>query len=235
MKKLIREEFWKQHSNVVVWLSDNTFKFGEDKQDEVIDSQTSALCVERCRKFLDKKVGRTVLLYGPPGTGKSNMVRSIAKNIGGNSLRIDFNDIKNINSTLLRELFNWLNPDIVIMEDIDHADLAKNCHVLSNMEAINKSGKLILATTNEVKSINPALLRPGRFDELIEVNKFDPNVLLEIVNGDREIFEIVKNFPIAFTQELLIRIKVLGREEALANIEDLTKRFKNLSKMNCEL
>ena len=56
----------------------------------------------------------------------------------------------------------------------------------------------------------------------------DPEVLLKIINNDLELFELVKEMPIAFVQEIMKRIDVFGRDKALNNIQDIFDRVKNM-------
>lgn len=234
---LISKALWKTLGPaVILGLEKDRAAIFPDPEKEVIHSKRATEIAQKLSRFLDKKVSRTVLFYGPPGTGKSNIVRSITDTLQMKCLKFNILDFKQMGTSFVNEVLNMLKPDVVVIEDIDHAPLNKNCQVLAIMELLNKSGKLILATTNEVSSIDVAMLRPGRFDELIEIDRFDEEILLKLVGNDKEIYEIIKDFPIASTMELMKRISVLGKTEAIASMDDITKRYENLKeKYNCKL
>jgi SpoVK/Ycf46/Vps4 family AAA+-type ATPase len=135
----------------------------------------------------------------------------------------------------MTEIIKVVGPDCIILEDIDHLGHEEIVDLLDKIEDFNHENKLVFATANRVSRLDNALLRPGRFDEAIEIKNIDEEVLLKLVQGDSEIFEIVKNFPVAFAVELMKRVKILGKEEALQNIQDLQDRVDNFSLVNYEL
>lgn len=181
-------------------------------------------------KFLNKKINRAILFYGPPGTGKSNLTRSIAAKLDKNALKITSNFLRQFSSSYLRNILEILNAEVIIFEDLDHIAISDNSQILYLFEYLAKSGKIVLASVNRIHGINPALLRPGRFDELIELNKLEDKIILDIVGGDTEIFNLVKNFPVAYIIEVMNRIEVLGREHAIKSIEELKQRFNHTQK-----
>lgn len=235
--KWFGDEFWGKYGDFVSLATHNgNLKFSADPDYEFFPSKTAEFYAAYLKKFTDKNKSRTILFYGPCGTGKSNIVRAIAQELKLKSLRFNITDFKEISTECVHNIVKLLHPDVVILEDIDHAPLNQDCQILATIELLNKKGKLIIATTNEVKTISHAVLRPGRFDQLIEISKFDEKILLELVGQDREIFEIVKDYPIASVMELMTRIEVLGRAEALATMEDIAKRVENMQKTyNCTL
>lgn len=166
-------------------------------------------------------------------SGKSNLVKGISFCLGSKSIR--FTELENLNNSFVAEMLRALNPDAIILEDIDHNSNEDINDLLDKLEDVNNQKRLIFATANEVSKLDNALLRPGRFDEVMEINKLDEEILKALVNDDAELLEITRNFPVAFTVELLKRIKVLGKEKALANMDDITARIENLEHVNYEL
>lgn len=183
--------------------------------------------------YLKDDVYRSILFYGPPGSGKSNLVRGISSKLGLKTIRVK--DLSEINADIIAEVVNIFNPDAIILEDVDSAAVKDISDLLDKMEAFNKSQKLTFGTANRVSSLEDALLRPGRFDEIIEINNLEPEVIRKMVGDDEELFKKVKNFPAAFIGELMKRIKTKGRAQALANMQDLTARLKKIKKSNYEL
>lgn len=235
-KKLIRElawEFW-ENSCTGHMTGVGSFTIGATKEDNFITSKKATEFSIHLDKFLKKGYSRSILFYGPPGTGKSNAVRNIASNLGTTTLRLNFSDISSVKPFLI-EFLSIVKPDVIILEDIDHGDSSGE-RVLLLLELMNKNCKLLLATANDVSKLNDAIVRPERFDELHEIRTMDEEVLMGIVRGDAEIFNIVKDFPIVSTIELMKRVDVLGKEEALKSINDITQRLKNIDKRyQCKL
>ena len=151
-----------------------------------------------------------VLLYGPPGTGKTLLAKAVANESEANFIAIKGPEIlskwvgdseKNI-----REIFKKARqaaPAIIFIDEIDaiapHRGSDVN-HVtdrivnqlLTEMDGIEEnSGVVVIAATNRVDIIDPALLRPGRFDRVIHVPAPDKK-------AREEIFRIhTRNVPLA--------------------------------------
>lgn len=155
---------------------------------------------------------RGIILYGPPGTGKSRVAEALAtflevskKNcraIGATELLSKW-----VGKTeeAIRSLFKAAREDyvgvesprhIIILDEIDSVFMTRSEHqnawtnsqiaeLLSCMDGINEMppNLLIIATTNRLEVLDPALLRPGRFDMQIEVS-------YPSLPGRSEIFEI---------------------------------------------
>lgn len=133
---------------------------------------------ERTRKFINIGISRSILLNGPPGSGKTELALFLAekvKNIcNGKILRISTSNIE-INYTDLKLVLDFLKVDIVIFDDIDRFD---NLNSILNLLETNKSRhKLFIATSNLSSVLPSAAKRPGRFDEIYQINKLPPELL----------------------------------------------------------
>lgn len=179
------------------------------------------------KMFLDKNIGRSIIFYGPPGTGKSNLVSGIKDIMNMTAIKIS--NIDNMNGVLVNNIIKLFSPDLVIIDDIDHLNISDMQDFLSKIEEFNNNGKCILATANEISMVNDALIRPGRFDELIEINESEPDEIRKLVNNDEDIFDVVKDYPIAFIAEVMKRVNVLGKEKTLSNMDDIVKRLGRIS------
>ncbi len=147
------------------------------------------------RPDLFEKVGieppKGVLLYGPPGTGKTMLAKAVAHETNSTFIRLIGSELvrKYIGegARLVRELFKMANekaPSIIFIDELD-AIGAKRTEVstsgdrevqrtlmqlLAEMDGFNQRTNVrFIAATNRVDIIDPAMLRPGRFDRLIEV------------------------------------------------------------------
>lgn len=163
---------------------------------------------EKQKKFIDKGLSRSILLVGSPGTGKSHCVRQVGQKMG-TTLRIraqGFSSIPDIGTIL-----KTLNPDCLIIDDFDRISTPSG--VLDSFEEIRATTKLFLATVNDKTKLDSACLRPGRFDEVIEFEKLDEEILEHLLkNFSPAIKDVLKQMPIAYVDEYRRIMKVLGED-----------------------
>ncbi len=155
---------------------------------------------------LFKKVGidppKGVLLYGPPGTGKTMVARAVAHETKTTFIRVISSELvqKFIGegARLVRDIFNMARekaPSIVFIDEIDavgskRMDLATSgdrevqrtlMQLLSELDGFDARGDVrIIAATNRPDILDPALLRPGRFDRMIEFPLPDEEAIMDI-------------------------------------------------------
>jgi chaperone BCS1 len=123
---------------------------------------------------------RSYLLYGPPGTGKSSFAQAIAAEIKYSICFVNCSD--KINDFNFNRLLNSSpKKSIILIEDVDAIFTErKNTEKMNALtfsgflNAIDgvrsQEGRIIIMTTNYKEKLDPALLRPGRVDELYEIN-----------------------------------------------------------------
>ena len=143
-----------------------------------------------------------ILLSGPPGTGKTLLAKAVAKELGINFIAVKGPELlsKYVGESEkgLREIFckaRQAAPCVIFFDEIDalvprRSTSSNDGHVgerivaqmLSEMDGIEAlEGVLVLAATNRRDMIDPALLRPGRFDRLIELGRPDESDRLSIL------------------------------------------------------
>ncbi|MDD1679739.1 MAG: proteasome-activating nucleotidase [Methanomicrobiales archaeon] len=137
------------------------------------------------------KPPKGVLLYGPPGTGKTLLARAVAHETSARFLRVIASELvqKYIGegARLVRELFEMAkdkSPAIIFIDEIDaigatrmDADTSGDREVqrtlmqlLAEMDGFDERGDVkIIGATNRIDILDRALLRPGRFDRIIEI------------------------------------------------------------------
>jgi cell division protease FtsH len=171
--------------------------------------------LENPKKFqaLGARIPKGVLLYGPPGTGKTLLARAVAGEAGVPFFSISGSDFVEmfvgVGASRVRDLFEQAkqaSPCIVFMDEIDavgrhrgaglgggHDEREQTLNqLLVEMDGFEMKDNIILiAATNRPDILDPALLRPGRFDRQIVVDRPDRN-------GRRKILEVhTKGKPLA--------------------------------------
>jgi len=171
--------------------------------------------LENPKKFqaLGARIPKGVLLYGPPGTGKTLLARAVAGEAGVPFFSISGSDFVEmfvgVGASRVRDLFEQAkqaSPCIVFMDEIDavgrhrgaglgggHDEREQTLNqLLVEMDGFEMKDNIILiAATNRPDILDPALLRPGRFDRQIVVDRPDRN-------GRKKILEVhTKGKPLA--------------------------------------
>ncbi len=153
--------------------------------------------LENPKKFqaLGARIPKGVLLYGPPGTGKTLLARAVAGEAGVPFFSISGSDFVEmfvgVGASRVRDLFEQAkqnSPCIIFMDEIDAVGRQRGAglggghdereqtlnQLLVEMDGFDsKSGIIMLAATNRPDILDPALLRPGRFDRQIVVDRPD--------------------------------------------------------------
>ena len=164
------------------------------------------------------KIPKGVLLYGPPGTGKTLLARAVAGEAGVPFFSISGSDFVEmfvgVGASRVRDLFDQAKdaaPAIVFIDEIDavgrhrgagmgggHDEREQTLNqLLVEMDGFDvRGGVVLIAATNRPDVLDPALLRPGRFDRQIPVESPDMNGRLQILKVHAQ------NKPLAADAEL---------------------------------
>ncbi len=160
---------------------------------EVVDFLKSPAKYEK----LGAKIPRGVLLVGPPGTGKTLLAKAVAGEAGVPFYSISGSDFVEmyvgVGASRVRDLFETAkknSPAIIFIDEIDavgrkrgsgmggsHDEREQTLNqLLVEMDGFSPSSNVIvIAATNRQDILDPALLRPGRFDRTVTVNRPDQN------------------------------------------------------------
>jgi cell division protease FtsH len=166
------------------------------------------------------KIPKGVLLYGPPGTGKTLLARAVAGEAGVPFYAISGSDFVEmfvgVGASRVRDLFEQAKtnaPAIIFVDEIDavgrhrgaglgggHDEREQTLNqLLVEMDGFDaKTGVILIAATNRPDILDPALLRPGRFDRQIVVDRPD-------LEGRKGILAVhAKGKPIAADVDLAV-------------------------------
>jgi len=210
----------KLQSNVKVRFSDVA---GAEEEKEELKEIVEFLKSPKKFSELGARIPKGVLLVGPPGTGKTLFAKAVAGEAGVPFFSMSGSDFVEMfvgtGAARVRDLFAEAEknmPCIVFIDEIDAVGRQRGAglgggndereqtlnQLLVQMDGFEKNeGIIIMAATNRADVLDPALLRPGRFDRQIYVNIPD-------VKGREEIFKVhSRNKPLAPD----VSFKVLAR------------------------
>ena len=174
------------------------------------------------QKYLDlgARIPKGVLLVGPPGTGKTLLAKAVAGEAGVQFLSISGSDFVElyvgVGASRVRDLFEEAKkvaPAVVFIDEIDAVGRQRGAglggghdereqtlnQLLVEMDGFTSNeGVVVLAATNRADILDPALLRPGRFDRQIYVGRPD-------LKGREEILRVhARNKPLAEDVDLRV-------------------------------
>lgn len=191
---------------------------GADEVKEELEEVVEFLKFPKKFNELGAKIPKGVLLFGPPGTGKTLLARAVAGEAGVPFFSISGSDFVEmfvgVGASRVRDLFEQAKknaPCIVFIDEIDAVGRQRGAglggghdereqtlnQLLVEMDGFNgNEGIIIIAATNRPDILDPALLRPGRFDRQVVVDVPD-------VKGREEILKVhVKGKPMHSDVEL---------------------------------
>jgi len=175
----------------------------EDEIKEVRESVEYPLTKPEIFRRVGVEPPKGILLYGPPGTGKTLIAKAVAHEAKATFIRMSGSELVHKfigeGAGLVRELFMLAReraPAIVFIDEIDavgsmrtndgtsgSAEVQRTLmQLLAEMDGFDNRGDIrIMAATNRVDMLDPALLRPGRFDRLIKIPLPDLGARLAIL------------------------------------------------------
>ena len=193
----------------------NSFKDVAGADEEKLELAEVVDFLKNPKKYSDigARIPRGVLLMGPPGTGKTLLAKAVAGEAGVPFFPISGSDFVEmfvgVGASRVRDLFETAKknaPSIIFIDEIDAVGRQRGAglggghdereqtlnQLLVEMDGFEgNEGVIVIAATNRRDILDPALLRPGRFDREITVNYPD-------VKGREEILKVhAKNKPLA--------------------------------------
>jgi transitional endoplasmic reticulum ATPase len=169
---------------------------------ELIESVEWPLVYSKLFEHMDATVPKGILLYGPPGTGKTMLAKAVATESQANFISIKGPEFLSKwvgeSERAVRETFKKAKqaaPAVVFFDEIDsiaptrgsgigdsHVTERVISQILSEMDGLEAlHNVIVIAATNRPDIVDPALLRPGRFDRMVEIGMPDEEARLEIL------------------------------------------------------
>ena len=175
---------------------------GEDEAKEILSEIVDFLHNPKKYEEIGAKMPKGALLVGPPGTGKTRLAKAVAGEANVPFFSISGSEFVEMfvgmGAAKVRDLFKQANekaPCIVFIDEVDAIGAKRDGRIggndereqtlnqlLTEMDGFDGSkGVVILAATNRPESLDPALLRPGRFDRRVPVELPDLQGRVEIL------------------------------------------------------
>jgi hypothetical protein len=192
-----------------------------------------AQLAQRCNAFRRAGLSRRILFYGPPGTGKTTLARNLARQVGGGrTLRVELQHMQGPMTSSLAQFLHILRPAVLLFDDLDRntTQALELLHYLEDLDAHPWAKNLVLVgTVNAVDMLDPALLRPGRFDEVRHVGEPSDAHRLAIVEHYCRRFELPQDplqlsarmagWTPADVREVVACLALVGLEHLDAEVE----------------
>ena len=193
---------------------------GVDEAKEELNEVVSFLKDPKSYGRLGARVPKGVLLVGPPGTGKTLLARAVAGEAGVPFFSISGSEFVEmfvgVGAARVRDLFEQARqhaPAIVFIDELDALGRARGSflpgggghdekeqtlnQLLSELDGFDPSvGVVLLAATNRPEILDPALLRAGRFDRQILVDRPDKKGRIEILKVHLKKIKLASDIPV---------------------------------------
>ena len=234
---------------------------GLQEEKEELEEIVDFLCAPKKYTQLGARIPKGVLLVGPPGTGKTLLAKAIAGEAGVPFFSISGSDFVEmfvgVGASRVRDLFEEAKknaPCIIFIDEIDavarrrgtgmgggHDEREQTLNqMLVEMDGFGvNEGIIVMAATNRVDILDPAIMRPGRFDRKVVVGRPDVRGREEILGvhaknkplGDdvdlKQIAQTTAGFTGADLENLLNEAAIIAAKENRAYIkqDDIKKSF----------
>lgn len=223
-------------------------RFVAEDDEKILPSKRGRQLHERINKFKERGHYRSCFVIGESGIGKSCMLRYVSSLQGGFRLRFRLGKLGEVRPKALTRIVQILRPDILIIDDLDRYVTSDESYgeeeekqtpeanaMLDPLEVFDKIVPLVLVSANFSEAITKALLRPGRFAEMIEMEDLDDSLYEAMLpDAPPKLIAALKRqkVPVVYLEELAKRVDALGYEEAAKEMKDLVERSDRILDLN---
>lgn len=181
--RVLQRLFWLKHRGCVRLAPHPKLRYGvallQGDLDKAEVSETALALVERYKAYKAAGKTRAALFRGHAGVGKTAAAAYVAAQLGTRVLIIQPDTLDTLRDIL--SLVRSTGPDVIVIDEMDRTDSAKA--QMSIWEALRTECDVILATVNHAHKLDFAMLRPGRFDDVIEMLTIPDKIRDSILEG----------------------------------------------------
>ena len=233
--KELSEIIWTLYSNRIIIKNNKSFTERGDVSLQIVKddsfeynlySQEFHDSYNYIKNFMDVGKHRSIMFYGNPGVGKSTIIEQICSKFSLKTCRINIDSLLSSEMQSIVEFIKIVNPECLIIDDFDKIKI--NGSMIPLFEKLHKRIKLIMVSVNDIKYFDkhPALMRPGRFDKFIKVDRLDKDIAVKILGeSNMQVYELIKEWPAAFINELRENIDAMGVAGTENYIVELQERI----------
>lgn len=229
---LMARVYRETHTAPLYGWSDNRF-VAESPLVGLVEPEQLPTLLTRVRGFFGAGKHRTYMLTGAPGTGKGALSYLIARTLDASLVSIDAANLRDTSmpghgerdmTSPVAQISVW-KPLVVVVNDIDYLQEYEQLEVLSHLERLHRAARLVFVTVNHPNNLCVAARRPGRMDEVFEVEgvgEHEAAALLPTCTPAQR--ALVEGWPIAYVAELAARLEQYGVDQFDAEHAQLQAR-----------
>ncbi|WP_456464927.1 AAA family ATPase [Desulfurobacterium sp.] len=187
-----------------------------------------------------------LILFGEPGTGKSKLIQYIigrSQHILNKKVKILMLKGKNAFKSNADEVNTYIENDLVILDDFDFVSLTRRDETVSDIVStilsvtdgfLPKKAKIIISTNKRLKEIDPALLRPSRLFDILELKPIPKEYFESLckkypeLSPGLELFETVEELKVSEILDYIDRKRIIKKDYLID--KTISKRIKAYSK-----
>lgn len=217
----IAELFWKGRRAVMVGPDAHGSTTCQTMQvDEQRYHGPLTACLEHWRAFREQGLRRSVLLQGPPGCGKSTFCRHAADELSARTLMLTPEFYESLRCAAWRSIVEILRPEMVIVDDVDRVSATKLETKLQLFEEGYCAVPYVLFTTNDHTKLPAPMRRPGRIDQIIEVDRPSAQVCWQLIR------KLAERVGVAVPDAELPRLTKILQQQSNAHLLEALRRAK---------
>lgn len=233
------DRFWETYGGIVTLNVQTVSSSVVARPEEMVLAEDRAYVGPYDADFMDEYIGafeaqgfsRSLLFEGPPGTGKSTVSFLLAKKRSGRALHLNRDSIESyIGKSNIRKVLEILRPSVMLLDDIHLMGMTTDANMLNMLEWINEDptmGTLMIATSNDLGSINKAMSRPGRFDEVVVFREPDAQERRKVIDLYADLYDCTALFE-RLGEEFIEKLVFYTEGLTQAFVKDLVKTIKSV-------